>query len=228
MLMEREYGPHMMRRFLKHELDNYLSSRGGEAIEELPLYRVENQGYIHYRKGSIVMYALKDYMGIDAVNTALREFVADAAYRTDPYPISRELIANLRAQATNEEQQNLITDMFERITLWDLRVDEAEVSERNDGRFDVSLSVVASKFEASGSGEQTEVPLDMPIDIGIFTQNPDDVTDGDDHVLMLEKQRVKSGQMTFEFVVDENPSHVGIDPYNKLIDRNSDDNLKAL
>jgi hypothetical protein len=45
---------------------------------------------------------------------------------------------------------------------------------------------------------------------------------------MLEKQRVKSGQMTFEFVVDENPSHVGIDPYNKLIDRNSDDNLKAL
>jgi ABC-type transport system involved in multi-copper enzyme maturation permease subunit len=63
MLMEREYGPHMMRRFLKYELDNYLSSRGGEAIEELPLYRVENQGYIHYRKGSIVMYALKDYLG---------------------------------------------------------------------------------------------------------------------------------------------------------------------
>ena len=28
--------------------------------------------------------------------------------------------------------------------------------------------------------------------------------------------------------VDNEPSHVGIDPYNKLIDRNSDDNLKRV
>jgi ABC-type transport system involved in multi-copper enzyme maturation permease subunit len=228
MLMEREYGPHMMRRFLKYELDNYLSSRGGEAIEELPLYRVENQGYIHYRKGSIAMYALKDYMGQDAVNEALRNFVADAAYRTDPYPISRELVSNLRAQAVTDEQQELITDMFERITLWDLKVEEASVTERDDGRFDVTIDVSANKFEASGSGEQTEIPLDMPVDIGIFSTNPDDVTEGDEHVLMLDKHRVKTGQMSFEFVIDERPSHVGIDPYNKLIDRNSDDNLKAL
>jgi len=228
MLMEREYGPHMMRRFLKYELDNYLSSRGGEAIEELPLYRVENQGYIHYRKGSIVMYALKDYMGQDAVNAALRNFIADAAYRTDPYPTSRELIKNLRAHATTDEQQDLITDMFERITLWDLKVNKSTVNERDDGRFDVSISVSATKFEASGSGQQTEIQLDMPIDIGIFTKDPDDVTEGDEHVLVLEKYRVQTGENSFEFVVNEKPSHVGIDPYNKLIDRNSDDNLKAL
>jgi hypothetical protein len=228
MLMEREYGPHMMRRFLKYELDNYLSSRGGEAIEELPLYRVEGQGYIHYRKGSIVMYALKDYLGQEAVDAALRDFVADAAYRTDPYPTSRDLIRHLRAQATTDEQQALITDLFERITLWDLKVEESTVSERGDGRFDVSIKLAASKFEASGSGEQTEVPLDMPIDIGIFSQNPDDVTDGDEHVLLLEKHRVATGETTFDFVVAERPSYVGIDPYNKLIDRNSDDNLKAL
>jgi aminopeptidase N len=106
MLMEREYGPHIMRRFLKYELDNYLSSRGGEAIEELPLYRVENQGYIHYRKGSIVMYALKDYMGQQAVDAALRNFVAEAAYKTDPYPRSRDLIRHLRDQATTDEQHS--------------------------------------------------------------------------------------------------------------------------
>ena len=228
MLMEREYGPHIMRRFLKYELDNYLSSRGGEAIEELPLYRVENQGYIHYRKGSIVMYALKDYMGQEAVDTALRNFVAEAAYKTDPYPRSRDLIRHLRSQATTEEQQALITDMFERITLWDLKVEEATVSARDDGKFDVSIEVSASKFEADGAGAQTEVPLDLPIDIGVFSENPDDVTEGDEHVLLLEKHRVQDGEMTFELVVEEEPTHVGIDPYNKLIDRNSDDNLKAL
>jgi hypothetical protein len=45
---------------------------------------------------------------------------------------------------------------------------------------------------------------------------------------MLEKHRVQTGESTFEFIVDERPTHVGIDPYNKLIDRNSDDNLQAL
>jgi ABC-2 type transport system permease protein len=43
MVMEEEYGPHMMRRFLKYELDSYLRGRGGERIGELPLALVENQ-----------------------------------------------------------------------------------------------------------------------------------------------------------------------------------------
>jgi ABC-2 type transport system permease protein len=54
------------------------------------------------------------------------------------------------------------------------------------------------------------------------------VTAADEHVLTFEKHRVTTGEMSFVFTVDEKPSHVGIDPYNKLIDRNSDDNLKAL
>ena len=174
------------------------------------------------------MYALKDYLGQDAVDLALRNFVAEAAYKTDPYPTSRDLIRHLRSQTTNEEHLALITDLFERITLWDLKVEEATVNERSDGRFDVSITVSATKFEADGAGAQTEVPLDLPIDIGIFSEDPDDVTEGGEHVLLLEKHRVRTGEMTFELVVDEEPSHVGIDPYNKLIDRNSDDNLKGL
>ena len=84
------------------------------------------------------------------------------------------------------------------------------------------------KFEEDLFKIATEVPLYLPIDIGIFSKNPDDVTQGDEHVLLLEKHRVQDGNLTFELIVDEEPSHVGIDPYNKLIDRNSDDNLKAL
>ena len=126
------------------------------------------------------------------------------------------------------EGQSLITDLFEKIPLWDLKVEEAMVSERADGRFDVTMTVAATKFEADGQGQQTEVPLDMPIDIGIFTKNPDKVTDGDEHVLHFEKQRIRSGTSTLTFVVDDMPSYVAIDPYNKLIDRNSDDNVEQV
>jgi ABC-2 type transport system permease protein len=228
MVMEHEYGPHMMRRFLKYELDNYLSNRGGEAIEEMPLYRVENQGYIHYRKGAIVMYALKDYIGEEAINHALKTLIEEVAYRFDPYPTSRDLLRNLRAVATTDAQQDLITDMFERITIWDMKVAEATAAERDDGRFDVTINVTAAKFEADGEGQQVEVPLDMPIDIGIFTENPDKVFEGEEHVLLFEKHPIRSGEAEFTFVVDEMPTHVGIDPYNKLIDRNSDDNIDTV
>lgn len=52
-----------MRRFLKYVLDNYLRSRGTGLVEEMPLQLVDNQGYIHSRKGSVIMCALRDYFG---------------------------------------------------------------------------------------------------------------------------------------------------------------------
>jgi aminopeptidase N len=63
MVMRKLYGPDQIRRFLEYELDNYLSGRKGEATEELPLVRVENQGYIHYRKGAVIMYLLQEQLG---------------------------------------------------------------------------------------------------------------------------------------------------------------------
>ncbi len=228
MVMEQEYGPHVMRRFLKFELDRYLSGRGGEAMEELPLYRVENQAYIHYRKGSVVMYAIKDALGEDAVNRALANLVSEQAYQYSPYPTSRDLIRHLRAEATTQAQQDLITDLFEKIVLWDMKVEDATVTEREDGRFDVEVQVSTTKYEADGDGRQTEAPFSMAVDFGLFSTDPDDVTRGDEHVLLFEKQSISNGNQSLVFVVDEKPSHVGIDPYNKLIDRNSDDNVMKL
>ncbi|MGK7295833.1 MAG: M1 family aminopeptidase [Candidatus Wenzhouxiangella sp. M2_3B_020] len=228
MVMEEEYGPDTMRRFLAHELDNYLSSRGAESREELPLVRVENQGYIHYRKGSLVMYALKDYLGEDRINRALANLIDEAAYQYDPYPRSVDLIRHLENVAETDDEIKLIEDLFERITLWDLATEDAAVTENDDGTWTVTMTVDAAKLEADGLGRETEVDLDMPIDIGVFTMRPDDDEFSSDAVLHLEKHRVTGGENRFEFTVDERPAAVGVDPYHKLIDRQSDDNLRSL
>src|SRR5204863_8834552 len=102
------------------ELDNYLSSRGNERKKELPLYRNENQPYIHYRKGSIAMYALQDAIGEDNVNRALAAYIRKVAYQEPPYTTSRELLAEIRA-VTPPELQYFIVDLFETITLWEIR-----------------------------------------------------------------------------------------------------------
>ena len=88
-------------------------------VEELPLNRVENQGYIHYRKGSLAMYLLKDQVGEQAVNRALRRFIGQYAFKAAPYPKSSDLIALLKEEA-GPAHGELSADRFERITLVDL------------------------------------------------------------------------------------------------------------
>jgi ABC-type transport system involved in multi-copper enzyme maturation permease subunit len=227
MVMKREYGEHQIRRFLKDELDKYLNGRGGEAVNEMPLYRVENQSYIHYNKGSLVMYALQDYIGEDVVNRALARLLREHAYASRPYPRSTDFLRILRAEA-GPGHEALIADLFEKIVLFDLRATNLSVARRSDGRFAVRLSVEAKKFEASGKGVETEVPLDYAIDIGLFVRHPDDVTDGDGHVLLLERRAVTAGKNVFEFVLEAAPEFGGIDPYNKLIDRVSGDNIISI
>jgi ABC-2 type transport system permease protein len=227
MAMKHLYGPDQIRKFLKFELDSYLRSRGGEAVEELPLERVENQPYIHYRKGSLVMYRLQDELGEDAVNRALRKLIANYAFRGAPYPSSKDFVAYLRAEASADKQQ-LITDLFEKITLYDLRAVKAQAKRRPDGRYDVTLQVSGKKVYANGQGKETEAPLDEPFDIALFDQTPSKPDFGPKDVIAFEHLPVKSGMQTFRFVTARLPRFAGVDPYNKAIDRNSDDNVVAV
>jgi len=227
MVMEHEFGPHKMRRFLKYELDNYLQGRGGELIEELPLLLVENQPYIHYRKGSLAMYALKDAIGEDRVNLALRNFLAKYAYSEAIFPTSADLIAEFRAVAP-PEYQALITDLFEKMVLFDLRVTDAAVEETADG-FAVSMTVQAAKYEADGFGKETEVELSQPLELGLFGERGEALGEDDlPEPILLESRIIESGEQTFRFTVPERPVRVGVDPFVKMIDKNPDDNLRTL
>ncbi|MCH8478600.1 MAG: hypothetical protein LAT56_11735, partial [Wenzhouxiangella sp.] len=224
--LEHKYGPAHLRRFLKYELDRYLRGRPSQVLEEQPLKRSDRQAYIHYQKGSLVMYALRDRMGEDAVNRALRQLIDEFAFRSDIYPTTRDLIAALRAEAGPDEQQ-LITDLFERIILFELKAESGQVEELPDGRFQVELTIHARKLEADGQGQETEQALDELFDIGLFSVHPDDI-DSDDQVLYFQRHRLTDGENSITVIVDQRPSHGGVDPYVKMINRFSDDNVIRL
>ncbi|AVP99454.1 hypothetical protein C7S18_20775 [Ahniella affigens] len=227
MVMEKEYGSSKMRKFLKYELDGYLRGRGGEILEELPLYKVESsQGYVHYRKGSLVMYRLKDEIGADKINLALRNYLARTQYQEPPYTVSTEFVEELRA-VTPPEKQQLITDLFERISFFDNRMVDATTKKRADGKYDVTLSWQAAKKESDGIGKETDASLDDEIDIGIFAR-ASGAEEQDEKVLYLKKHRINQASGSLTITVDELPYDAGIDPYNKLIDRVSNDNRKRV
>ncbi len=226
MVMEKEYGARQMRRFLKYELDRYLSDRGGELVEELPLMRVEGQPYIHYRKGSVAMYALKDAIGEAALNAALRRFVTAKKFQRAPFTYTRELMAELE-RATPPDRRALLADLFETITLFENRVTTALATRRADGKFAVDLTVEAKKLRADGQGVETQVALDDWIDVGVFAGEEKGGAPGE-RVLYLAKHHVTAPTTKLRLTVAEAPTRAGIDPYNKLVDRNSEDNLKRV
>jgi aminopeptidase N len=229
LVMEHLYGKDQVRRFLRYELDNYLRSRGGEAVEELPLARVENQGYIHYRKGGITMYFLASEVGEDTVNRALRRLLAEFAFKGAPYPRSTDFLRILREEVgPDPKKQALITDLFERITLYDARVVTATTTHRPDGRWDVTMTVEAHKRYANGQGRETEAPLDEDFEIGVFTAEPGRGVFNARDVLTMQRRPIHSGRQTLTLTVDRQPRFAGIDPYNKRIDRNSEDNVGAV
>lgn len=225
MVMKQLYGADQIRRFLQYELDRYLRGRTEEAVEELPLGRVENQQYIHYRKGSVVMYLLQERIGEAAVNRALRSVLERYKFKAAPYPRSLDVIQALRAEARTAENQAMITDLFERITLYDLRVAEPTAERRTDGRWDVSVPVEAKKFYADGKGVEKETRLAEPIEIGLFSAEPGRGAFAAEDVIRLQRQPIRTGRQVLKFVVDKKPTHAGVDPYNFYIDRNSADNV---
>ncbi len=222
MIMEKEYGLAGERRFLKHELDQYLRGRSGERRREWPLALVQNEPYVWYRKGSVIMYGLRDYLGEDRLNAALSKFLMEHRYATGPYPDSVQFVNAMRDAAPPELKQ-LVTDSFDSIVLFDNKVTTANWTKMPDGKYRVRLTLESRKLKADGLGAETEMPSDDWIDVGVFGKDENDKTP-----LFFEKRKFTGGQVVVDVEVDRQPARAGIDPYHKLIDRKPDDNTMAV
>jgi len=222
-VMEKRYGPTHTRKFLRHELDRYLRGRSGEQIREQPLIRTEGQAYIHYNKGALALYALRDYIGEAAMNRALSAYLDGHAFEEAPYSTARDFLTYLRAE-TPDSLQYVITDLFETITLWDNRVDGVEVSERDGGGYTVAIDFSSRKFRADSLGNETEVAMGDYIDVGAF--GPEEPGNELGRPLSVFKLHVTEPVTRIELVMEEAPERVGVDPYNKLIDRVPGDNVR--
>lgn len=228
MVMKKVRGPDHIRRVLRSKLDDYLRGRGQAMGEETPLMRAAGADHIIYDKGALVMYLLHERLGEDAMNRALRNLTARYKFKGPPYPRTIELIEALRAEAKTAEQQNLITDLFERITLYDLKVTAPTAVRRADGKWDVTVPVEAKKTYADGKGGETETPLDERIEVGLFMDEPGREAFDANDVVVMERRPVRSGKQVVTFVTAAKPAFAGVDPYNFYIDRDSGDNVVAV
>jgi hypothetical protein len=169
------------------------------------------------------MYYLREMIGEDAVNRALRKVLTQYGYAQPPYPTSHALEDALREQ-TPPQLRYLLTDLFDDITLFSNRAYDATARKRSDGKYDVTIDVDARKFKADDQGNEKEVPVDDWIEIGALSAPPKGKKYG--AVLYRQRLHMSSGRQTYTFVTDTLPDKAGIDPLLLLIDRIPSDNLK--
>ena len=226
MVMKHHYGANNMGKFLKYEMNSYLQGRALERKKEVPLAKVENQGYIHYRKGSGVMYTLQDYIGEAKVNQALHGFLQAHAYETAPYSTAPMLVQAFR-QVTPDSLQYLVTDLFDRISLYENRITDASTKKLPNGRYQVNLTVQSKKLVADSLGTERQVPENDYLPVAVFPAQPDDQKKLVSP-LLLTKTRLHAGTNELSFTVPQKPARVAVDPYNEIVDRMLDDNSQKL
>ena len=222
MVFETVYGPEMARRFYDYNMNQYLTGRTVYTNRETPLLDVVGQNYVYYFKGAVAMYTMRERLGADAVNGALRRFREKYAGANAPPPTSRALYAELQA-VTPDSLRPLLSDLFEHITLWGVRTDSAHAEPVGGGSYRVTLFVDASKARADSIGRETAIAMDDAIEVGVFDGPALDGSAGDP--LYLKQHRIHTGKQTIVITVPRLPTRAGIDPYRKLIERERDDNI---
>jgi len=224
MIMKQKFGADKMKKFLRYEMDHYLRGRSVEREKEVPLYRVEGQQYIHYNKGSVVMYALQDYIGEFKLDSALHRYIEKVAFQEPPYTTTLQFLQYVSA-ATPDSMKYIINDMFKTIVLYNNKVNEGSTYKKvKDSTYTVHLVLEAHKVLADSSGNEKEVKLSDWVDVGVFGLPKN----GELKPMYLHKIKITAPITTLDITVQGKPYEAGIDPYNKLIDRMPEDNIKPL
>lgn len=219
MVMKKHFGKAKMKKFLAYELDEYLSSRGHEREKEQALLFNQNQPYLHYNKGSVVMYALQDLIGEEKVNVAAQKFIQKYKFKGPPYPNALDFYSFIKAE-TPDSLQQMVDDLFIRITLFNNTCKKATATLNADKKYVIHVELNIQKLYADSIGNEKATAVNDWIDIGAVDEN--------DNLLFSKKVKVNKNKMNFQFLMDKKPFKAGIDPLNQLIDKDGEDNLAKL
>lgn len=229
---EYEYGKDMLRSYTKQSLKTYLKKRSRENSPENPLIynHGQDEAHVPYEKGSLALYVLSDYLGEENFNTILQNYMKEVRFKNAPYTTAVEMSDFIKEQ-TPDSLKYLVIDLFEKVTLYDNKVDSVSVEQLPDGRYKSIIDVNVSKYRSGQQGSRTysdselenanvkSLPLSDYIEIGLFDESKE---------LYLEKHFFNAIDNQLEIITSERPTKVAIDPYYLLIDANIADNYQTL
>ena len=219
-VVETTYGVEHLNQLLGVMREAYMVPSPRAAV---PLLRATD--WFHaYRKGPFAIYALDEYIGAQRVDTAISRFFKKYASGASPLPTSLDLYEELKAVTPTESRQ-LLADLFETNTFWDLYVERVAAKRMDSGAWQVTLDVNARKEAVDTEGRAMERPLDDMVEVGVFAGSENG---GRGKPLYLTMHRIRGGRQRITVTVPSEPAQAGIDPRNLLIDVEPQDNVRRI
>jgi ABC-2 type transport system permease protein len=208
----------------------YLFIRRRMENKEHPLVKAD-QWFEWGGKASIALYGLRDLIGEDSMNAALRDFKNQYAFKTSPPFAGTNNLYDCLKKHVPDSLQYYLVDTWQKITLYDNKITEAIA--RPTGKkdeYNVTLTVDVNKVWIDGKGNDiADTKMNDYIDIGIFAAT---TTNGEGRTitnpLYFQKYKFTAGLHHLTILVKGKPVIAGIDPYAKLIDRQPNDNMKRI
>ena len=154
----------------------------------------------------------------------MKNLITKFGYKNPPFPTSIDAVNEFRA-VTPDSLQYLIPDLFENITLFSNRA-MSVTSKKIGSEYIVTIKTTSEKFRSNALGKETSIPISDYIDIGVFAESEKEAVLG--KPLVYKRLKITKKDNTFTFKTKIKPYKAGIDPYNYLIDRIPDDNIKGV
>ena len=212
-VVEETLGPEHLQRYL-----HFMRVEGAfRPRAARPLLRATDS-FAFSRRGPFALYAMREYIGKERIDDALRRLYEKYRSGTPPLPTSMDLYREMQA-VTPDSFQYLLKDLFERNTFWELETERASGQQTEAATWQVTLAVRARKVLVDEAGVETEVPMDDWLEVGVF----------DEGAPYLQRHRIHSGMQTITITVPQKPVRAGIDPRHLLSELGErDQNVKAV
>jgi hypothetical protein len=223
MTAEKRYGKYYLRKLLQADNNLYFALRNMTSEQELPLAQT-HQNFGYYQKGGLALYALKESLGEDSMNKALRQLLA-----TNGYPHTKattaQLIQQLQVVAT-PAQAKQVEEVFKQIIVYNNNVQVVRCDSLSNGQFKLQVKVHIEKADEAGGKSRNLVPDDR-ISIALY-DTPANQWNKYTQPLYMAPHHFTQASTLLTLVVNKKPVVVAVDPLGYLLDADQEDNLQPI
>ncbi|SEJ03789.1 Peptidase family M1 [Dyadobacter sp. SG02] len=221
---EKRLGKMYLRPYHVKDSQLYFAYRSAFGEKERPLWQTTEQPFVHYQKGGLALFRLKEVLGETRLNQALRELVTKHGYPLQK-PDADDLMDALKHGA-NAAQVQLIDDLFKKVIVFDNAIKILSNKQLPNNKQLLTVEIDVRKTDET-SGKPVLLQPGDDIDIAVYNQDIMPYT-GLQKPIYLQRHHFSKSRSVIRIVVPRGPVTVMLDPLSYMLDVSDRNNVAVL
>lgn len=220
-VVEKRFGPMYLRSYFKKDNEYYFAMRTG-TDEELPLAHSNGQPFVAYQKGGLSFYMLKEMLGQDKFEAALRQLLR--GHGTGHTKAVVDDFTRLLLEVASPEQQQFVRQTIEEVASYNNTVRIVSCRQQPDGRYQLQTELTVAQQNRVGKQQHPAGPL-LWLPLTVWSV-PDDEWKEETRPILQQWVFIDKKTTRITLITDHKPAVVSIDPYNYVLDEDLTDNIQ--